>query len=192
MNNKKTTSIAIAAITALGLSLFTSNADAQCQNNVVRLAHQIEDIGKDLKNEFKTHFKRSRQYRHLMTDVNDLLKQADHIDSLAHDPRTSYKHIKADLAKIDELAHHIHDLVDRIDGGNTRHVHTKLVALNRTIHSMQREIVVYAKPAPSCGGNRYSRNDQPTRPTRNARGNSSRQNGWGRVVGGFINSRFGR
>ena len=184
--------IPLVAVTALALS--TGTSQARGQNNVVRLAHQIQNIGKDLKNEFQTHYKRSSQYQHLMADVNDLLKQANHIDSLAHDPRTSYRHIKTDLAKIDKLAHHLHALVDRIDRGCTTHVHAKLVALDRTIHSMQREIVVYAQPAPSCGGGGLSHYDQPARPTRpvsNARGGSSRQNGWSRNFGGWINSRFG-
>lgn len=184
----KITLIPLVAVAALALS--TGNSEARGQNNLVRMAHDIENIGKELKNEFQTHYKRSKEYRHLMTDINDLLKQANHIDELAHDPRTSYKHIKTDLAKIDKLAHHLHALVDRIDGGctgNVRHVHSKLASLDRTIHNMQRAIVVYAKPAPTCGNTGYSHYEQPARPTRNTRNarDNSRQNDWSRFFTRF-------
>ena len=161
MKNKLTLMTLVAATVAL---LSTGTSQARGQNNVVRLAHDIERIAKDLKKEFQSHYRGTREFRHLMTDVNDVIKKADHIDELAHNPRTSYQHIKKDLAELDKLAHHLHAVVDRIDSGctgNLNHVHAKLGNLNNTIHQMERAIIVYAQPEPTCGSSNghYSAHD---------------------------------
>ena len=189
--------ILLPLVTAAALVLPTTNSQARgCSNQLVDLAHQIERQGADLKREFQAHYRYSGAYRHLISDINQFLVKAEHIDQLAHDPRTSYRHIKADVADLDKLAHHIHEVVDNVERGrfsgrcnaNLAHVHQKLTALNNTIHQLQRAIEVYARPVPSCG-NSYSRYDQPARSVRNVR--SSRQNDWSRYFGGWLNSRFG-
>ena len=158
---KKSIILGTLAIAALALS--ATNADAQSNRQVIKLAHSIQGISKDLKSEFRSHYTRSAAYNHLQKDVNQLISKANHIDELAHNPRTSYNHIKTDLAELDRLAHHIHDLVDDVDrgryagtvSGNTRHVHQKLSSLNNNIHSMQRAIVVFA-PTRGCGSSYVS------------------------------------
>ncbi|MDA7672843.1 hypothetical protein N8615_00445 [Verrucomicrobiales bacterium] len=93
-----------------------------------------------------------------MSDVSRILSEADHIDGMAHDPHSSLRHIKADLADLDELAHHLHEVVDAVErgrysghvDGNTRHVHSMLDSLNGTIHRMERVVAAYSAPPSGC------------------------------------------
>jgi hypothetical protein len=172
--------IPVATVAAMLLS--TGISSAQGYNILVRQAHNIEKLGRELKNEFQTHYTRSSAYRHLLSDANDVIAKADHIDKLSHDPRTSYRHIKADLAELDKLVHHLHDMIDAIDQGRYRgyvegglqHVHAKVRSLNSAIHSMENTLVAYSTPAPSGGcsvdggsyANDYSRSHRsPVRPS---------------------------
>ncbi len=146
------TLIPVIAVTAMALA--TGKAEARGENELVRLTHSIEDIAAELKDEFRIHYRHSSAYRHLMSDVSQILAEAGHIDSLAHNPHSSLRHIKADLEDLDDLAHHLHDLVDAVDrgrysghvDGNTRHVHSLLSSLNGTIHHMERVVAAYAAP----------------------------------------------
>ena len=186
----KTAITPIVAVTALLLS--TGNSEARGQNNIVRLAHSLQTMSKDIKNEIQTHYRSSRQYRHLMADANDLIKQANHIDGLSHDPRTSYQHIKTDLAKIDKLSHHLHGLVDRVDGScsaRVPHIHRKLAMLDNTVHAMQRAIIVYAQPQTGCAPTGISHYEQPVRPNRSDQrpGRRGGWNDWSRTFTNFFN-----
>ncbi len=166
---KKITLLPLVAVTALVLS--TGNSQARSSNPIVSLAHQIERQGADLRNEFVTHYRYSGAYRHLMSDMNQFMAKAEHIDQLSHDPRTSYRHIKTDVAELDELAHHIHEVVDGIQRGrfsgrvncSLAHVHQKLDALNNTIHQLQRSIEAYAAPARGgCSSSGHGYTAQPS------------------------------
>ena len=150
----KTSLKLIPLLIAGAFALNTSEANARGENELVRLTHTIEDIAAELKEEFRVHFKHSSAYRHLMSDVSEILSEANHIDGMAHDPHSSLRHIKADLVDLDELAHHLHEMIDAVDrgcygghvDGNTRHVHSLLDSLNGTIHRMERVVAAYAAP----------------------------------------------
>ena len=141
----KTSLKLIPLLIAGAFALNTSEANARGENELVRLTHTIEDIAAELKEEFRVHFKHSSAYRHLMSDVSEILSEANHIDGMAHDPHSSLRHIKADLVDLDELAHHLHEVIDAVDrgcygghvDGNTRHVHSLLDSLSGTIHRME-------------------------------------------------------
>ena len=177
----KITLLPLVAVAAMVLP--ASNSQARGHNPIVNLAHQIERQGADLQREFQVHYRYSGAYRHLMSDMNQFMAKAEHIDQLSHDPRTSYRHIKADVADLDELAH-IHEVVDNVERGrfsgrcnaNLAHVHQKLSALNNTIHQLQRAIEVYKAPVRGCSsGHGYT-----TQPTYNRGYNNGYNNG--RVV----------
>jgi len=67
---------------------------------------------------------------------------------MTRDCYASIRHIKADVAELDRLSNHLHDVVvaaergrhGRRAYGDTRHVHGLLNSLNRSIHSMQRTL----------------------------------------------------
>ena len=150
----KTTLSLIPVLAVAALALTPSNAAARGENELVRLTHNIEGTAAELRKEFQAHYKHSSAYRHLISDVSKVLSEAAHIDGMAHDPRSSLRHIKADLVDLDELAHHLHEMIDAVDrgcygghvDGNTRHVHSLLDSLNGTIHRMERVVAAYAAP----------------------------------------------
>ena len=150
----KTSLKLIPLLIAGAFALNSGEASARGENELVRLAHTIEDIAAELKEEFRVHYRHSSAYRHLMSDVSEILSEAKHIDGLAHDPRSSLRHLKADLVDLDDLAHHLHEVVDAVErrrygghvDGTTRHVHLMLDSLNGTIHRMERVVEAYAAP----------------------------------------------
>ncbi|MDF1751684.1 MAG: hypothetical protein P1U89_02795 [Verrucomicrobiales bacterium] len=147
----KLTLIPAVVLTTIVLTAGTSQAR---DTELVRMAHQIESIGRELKNEFQTHYSRSSAYRHLLSDANLLISKADHIDRLSHDPRTSYLHLRTDLTELDRLATHLHEVVDDVDRGRYSgwvdrglgHVHAKLDMLNDSIRRMIRLVDSYNAP----------------------------------------------
>lgn len=152
MKKNKLALIPLVAIAAIALS--TEKANAQCSNDLVNLAHQIEGTAKKLQTEFRVHYAHSGAYRHLMSDISNVLSEASHIDRLAHNVHSSLHHIQADLRNLDKLAHHLHTIVDgvgrgRYSGhfdGDTRHVHGLLRSLNSSIHQMERVVAIYTAP----------------------------------------------
>jgi GTP1/Obg family GTP-binding protein len=148
----KLTLIPLAAVATI--ALFSGKANAQCSNDLVTLAHQIEGTARKLHTEFRVHYSHNSAYRHLMSDISQVINEARHIDSLAHNVHSSLHHIQADLRDLDKLAHHLHALVDAVDrgrycghvDGDTRHVHSLLSSLNGSIHQMQRVVAAYTAP----------------------------------------------
>lgn len=150
----KTTIKLIPAIAVSALALATVNVEARHENELVRLAHRIEDIVEELEEEFEDHYEHSGAYRHLISDLSKIEDEAGHIDDLAHNPHASLRHLKADLEDLDDLAHHLHSVIDAVSrgrysghvDGNARHVHTMLASLNSTIHRMERVVASYTAP----------------------------------------------
>lgn len=148
------------ALGALGLSLTGPNADAShptITRELVHKAHKIEDIARELKLEFRKHYVHLETYRHLMTDLNQICAEAEHIDRLAHNPRGQVNHLLADVKELDQLAHHLHEVVDASERsarghihGNTGHVHELLDVLNNTIHRLEDTVASIRRPAPAC------------------------------------------
>ena len=154
---RKHTIVGAAIAAAIALNFSATAADAAHGDDLVSAAHRIDGIARELKDEFRIHYKHLRAYRHLMADIDEVICKARHIDDLAHDAYSSLRHIKADLIALDRLAHHMHDVVDAAEDdrygghvhGDTRHVHCLLDSLNRSIHSMTRMVERMANP-PRC------------------------------------------
>ena len=148
---KKSTAIA-AVIAAAGLTL--QSASAGHDEGLIHLSHELEELAGSLHEEFGAHYSHTSAYRHLLADASSIAGRADHIHRLAHDPRAYLIHIEADLRQLDELAHHLHELVDVTDAGHyghvhgdSRHVHTLMASLTGVIHSMESEVQAMQRPA---------------------------------------------
>lgn len=128
---------------ALGLGLTGQNAEASISQELTHKAHKIEDIARELKTEFRKHYAHLGAFRHLMSDLSEICAQAEHIDTLAHNPRGSLRHLQADVKKLDQLTHHLHEVLDAAERsasghvhGRTGHVHKLLTVLDNTIHRL--------------------------------------------------------
>ena len=159
----KTKFTLIPAVAIAAVTFSTGTASAREDNAMVGYAHTIEDIAEELEDEFRIHYKHSGAYRHLMSDVNKILGEAEHIDELAHARYPSLRHMRADLEDLDNLAHHLHRVVDAVEDGRysghvdgcTKHVHTMLASLTNMIHKMERYVEYLARP--SGGGCEHER-----------------------------------
>ena len=142
----KCTLIPAAIATTIALTLTSANASAAYCSGFSSYAHRITAIAQELSHEFSIHYRHLDAYRHLRSDISQVINEASHIDRLSHNSYASLCHIIADLKDLDRLAHHMHDVVDSAESshwrghahGDTRHVHRLLSSLNSSIHSMQR------------------------------------------------------
>lgn len=146
-----------AVFTALGLSLTGSEAGNSVTQELTHKAHKIEGIAAELKTEFRKHYVHLGTYRHLMSDLSEICAQAGHIDKLAHNPRGQIAHLRADVKKLDQLAHHLHEVVDTSERsaaghvhGKTGHVHELLDVLNNTIHRLEDTLAGIASAPVVC------------------------------------------
>ena len=142
----KCTLIPAAIGAAIILNSTSGNAGAAYCSGFSSYAHRISNIAQELSHEFSIHYRHLDDYRHLRSDISQVVSEARHIDRLSHNGYSSLCHIMTDLEDLDRLAHHMHGIVDRAERshwrghthGNTRHVHHLLDSLNGNIHSMQR------------------------------------------------------
>lgn len=159
-NPASKTALATASI-ALALSGFAAPAaNAGHEDSIIEITHRLEDLVSELREEFGIHYRHTSAYRHLLADAARMEAEVDHIHRLAHDPYGSLRHLREDVEDLDDLAHHLHELVDATERdryghvhGDTRHVHELLTALNRVIHALEDEIDDIARShAPVHGG----------------------------------------
>ncbi len=138
----------MATVSAAAFALSSTRADAGHGSDLPSYAHRVDSIAHELEDEFRLHFKHLGAYRHLRSDVSQVIAKAHHIDRLSHDPHSSLTHISNDLRELDRLAHHMHEVVDAAERGrygghahgDNRHVHSLLDSLNGAIHTMQRSV----------------------------------------------------
>ncbi len=141
----KLKTISIAAVAAFAV-LTASNSEAS-NRSLVEQSHQLESIVNELRTEFREHYDHTSVYKHLTSDTASIKREVEHVHSLAHNYSVSFSHILRDIEQIDELAHHLHKMVDAADTGryghvhgDTRHVHSLLSSLNGVIHRMERTV----------------------------------------------------
>ena len=147
----------LATVVALS-SLASQTASAGHGDELIHLSHDLEEVASGLQTEFQAHYSHTTAYRHLLADAAGIQSRAEHIHRLAHDPRVSLHHLEADLQQLDELSHHLHDLVDRTDAGyyghvhgHTGHVHELMASVTSVIHTMEREVFAMQRyQTPSC------------------------------------------
>ncbi|MEX2579140.1 MAG: hypothetical protein WD342_08775 [Verrucomicrobiales bacterium] len=143
----------IAAIAVATGGLFASQAKAASYNRLVTLAHQLDDSVGHLREEFKLHYRHTPQYKHLLSDATSMTRKVAHIDQLSYDPHVSLRHLQSDVEDLDDLAHHLQDLVAATERGrrghvhgNTRHVQDLMASIMVSIHGLSEEIRVLQRP----------------------------------------------
>ena len=141
------------AAASLALGLCTSAVHAgHSSSNLTREAHRIVDYSEDLKCEVVRHFRHTREYRHLLSDADKIRAEARRIDSLSHRVNSLevVKCIRADIEDLDDLVHHVADLIEEVDRCSRRsrsrshrnisHVKRLVDAMNCSLHSMERTV----------------------------------------------------
>jgi hypothetical protein len=135
-----------AGVFALALFGISNSEAAHEGNQLVRLTHQAEDMAEDLRDEFKKHFKHSGSNRHLMSDIEGIEEDLEHIDKLAHHVHhESLLHVKRDIESVDKSVHHLTAVIEGVEcgrysghiDGDTRHVKRLIASLNNTLHAME-------------------------------------------------------
>ena len=98
-------------LTAAGLGLVnTSTAQAYSPAHVDRLARTLERQTAELHREVHLHFRPSPSYRHLDRDVAEMERLARHIHEVAHH-HGGLGHVRRDVEQLDRLYHHVQDQV---------------------------------------------------------------------------------
>ncbi|MCI0462534.1 MAG: hypothetical protein L0Z62_36755 [Gemmataceae bacterium] len=99
-------------VAGAGLFVTPQGAQAQSPQHIHRLALRLEKQAREVHREVHAHFRRTPQFRHLDRDVAGLERLAGHIHEVAH--RGSLAHLRADVRKMDRLFHHIEELVEEM------------------------------------------------------------------------------
>jgi hypothetical protein len=102
--------LAMAIVTGVSLFGLASTAQAQSFRNVDKLARQLERQTRDMHKEVHEHFQASPQYQHLEADVTKMQKLAQHMHDLV-DRNGNARHLRQDMNELDQVYHHIQGLV---------------------------------------------------------------------------------
>lgn len=147
---KRITATMTLLMTLLGMASVVTTANADDYRRINRDARTIERKAKLLLRE-SDHYTATRQYRHLVCDLEDFVQLSQHITDLVR-VSGNLRHIKSDVAQLDATFHHLEGLFDQIERdvargravkcGNTAHVKRLLNNLEDCIHHMQEDIAV--------------------------------------------------
>lgn len=112
-------------MTALTLSVaaLTGESRAADPHTVDELAFALMRQTAAATREVRFGFRNAPQYKHLYQDVYDMYRAADHIHDVAH-VAGNQRHILKDVEQLDELVHHVQELIDEMSGpavGHSRH-----------------------------------------------------------------------
>ncbi len=131
--NTSLKSLALTVLVGTGFLGVSNKAQAYCYYRIDSLALRMERQACVLRREVHAHFRPCPQFAHLDADVAQLERLAQHIHNLAHH-RGCISHIRADVEQMDRLFHHIEDLVEGISRSGAIHwreVAHLRMALNR-------------------------------------------------------------
>jgi hypothetical protein len=117
----------------------------QIDNLAVQVQRQAQQIG----SEAAIHYQHTPQYRHLVSDTSELVKQSAHLHEVAHNHGT-VDHMAADMAKLDASFHHLETTFEGIHNraaigighvdGHIAHVKALLGSMETNLHQLQRDI----------------------------------------------------
>lgn len=161
----KNTLFATATLTIL--TTFVSSARADVFEHIDGLASQLQNQAARAASEVRYHFQGIPQYRHLYSDIYEMYTLSAHIHELVHEGR-NLNHLRADVASLDRLFHHVEELVDDIRvvefrgrrGFHWGHFHTGptrddlrrlrnlLSRMEDTIHHLQDDLRSVDRPVP--------------------------------------------
>ena len=151
----RTLTLAFAAIVSTSL---TNSANAGYRH-IDELAVKIQRQSVKLIHEFRSHYSRTPEFRHLIIDARQLHRLAQHVHELAHH-RGSILHLQSDLRELDRSFHHLEEIVERIERnachyraghirGRTKHVRKIMNRMANNIHHLQEDVDEMAAVCPS-------------------------------------------
>jgi hypothetical protein len=153
------------AATVLSFLLFATSANADPLEHIDELSFRLQKQVGRLGREFRTHYRHTAHYRHLMSDTLKMYRLAIHIHDIAHH-EGDLDHIHDDLHELDGLFHHVQELTGHTQGhadhdpftgghvhGHTGHVFGLLEQIEDTLHHMLEDVEELTGPgSPFPGG----------------------------------------
>lgn len=134
------------AIIAAAITSSAATANAESYRHIDNLALRLQRRSAELFHEFRSHYRHTAQFSHLMADTRDIYYRAKHIHDVAHH-RGSVYHLENDLRRLDRKFHHLEDVVRHIEHhphghihGDTRHVRHLLAEIEDDIHHLRRDV----------------------------------------------------
>lgn len=103
----------VAAVVGAALFGAAKPAMAQSHAHIDRLAVKLQRQTAVLHAEVHAHFRGTKDYIHLDRDVADMERLARHIHDVAH-RGGSIHHLRRDVEELDRLFHHVEDVIDRL------------------------------------------------------------------------------
>ena len=105
------------------LGFTAPKAEALECDRLVNYAHALGNMVVKINVEIREHYSHTSVYRHMLAETHRLHAEAQHIDQLSHNLRTSLIHLRTDVIEVDKHVHHLHDLINAADHGRYGHVH---------------------------------------------------------------------
>ncbi len=134
------TQLTAAVLTLLAGSLVPSTASADTWHHIDRLALKLERQSRELRREFRHHFRHTCDYDHLSHDSRKLARLARHIHESVHYGRNLHD-VKRDLREAKHLFRHLEEVVDRTiyrtRHGHVRHVRHLMYDIEDTLHHLR-------------------------------------------------------
>lgn len=118
----------------LTAAMLTGEAKAADPHTVDELAYSLMRQTAAATREVRLGFRHSPQYKHLYQDVYDMYSAADHIHDIAH-VAGSQRHILKDVEQLDELVHHVQELIDEMSGPAVGHLSHNHYRYGRSVSS---------------------------------------------------------
>jgi len=113
--------------TVVGIASFgvANTANAQSHEHIDRLAVRLQRQTATMHAEVHAHFRGTRDYVHLDRDVAEMERLARHIHDVAH-RGGSVSHLRSDVQELDRLFHHVEDVIDRL--ARTRQINLRTLS----------------------------------------------------------------
>jgi hypothetical protein len=101
--------------TMIGIATLSvaNTANAQSHAHIDRLAVRLQQQTAAMHSEVHAHFRGTRDYVHLDRDVAAMERLARHLHDVAH-RGGSVSHLRSDARELDQLFHHVEDVIDRL------------------------------------------------------------------------------
>lgn len=116
--------ILISTAAACLLTVLPGSAFAGHVRDVDELANELQRDMAQICREVRVHFRHTAEYRHLYKDAYDMYSRAVHIHDVAHHmDRRALGEIEQDVAALDDLYHHVEELVSQLKRRSGGHGH---------------------------------------------------------------------
>ncbi len=139
-----------AALALTAIVGLCGTASAQSFGHVHRVTQQMESDARELRREIAAHYP-APYFRHLNADAARVEQLADHIHHVL-DRGGSVRHLRSDVNELARLVRHVEELVYRTGFGDPRavvHVRGSLARLSRSVYHLERDLAALDRD-PGC------------------------------------------